>query len=197
MMVIDTEELDLILIQEPYEYQSRTVGFDKYRIFTAGKGKHRTVTIITNSNTDALLNTKLSDEDTVIWEIIHKNIQFYATSMDFDIEDQTENKFTKMDAISRLAKHGRILIAADRNAQSKMWHDVKTNSRGKKLEEYLVSKQLHIINEESETFTFHNYRGTSNIDLTITNDKLTAAVNEWEISPDESLSDHKYIKYKI
>jgi hypothetical protein len=40
MKVIDTEEPDLILIQEPYEYQNRPVVIEKkYRIFTAGNGK--------------------------------------------------------------------------------------------------------------------------------------------------------------
>ena len=33
------------------------------------------------------------------------------------------------------------------------WHDTLTNTRGKKLEEYLASKQLHIVNEESERST--------------------------------------------
>jgi hypothetical protein len=67
--------------------------------------------------------------------------------------------------------------------------DVITNSRGRKLEEYLASKQLHITNEESERTTFHNSRGSSNIDLTITNNKLISYVNRWEISSEESLSD--------
>jgi hypothetical protein len=40
MKVVVPEEPDLILIQEPYEYQNRPVGIEKkYRIFTAGNGK--------------------------------------------------------------------------------------------------------------------------------------------------------------
>ena len=60
----------------------------------------------------------------------------------------------------RFVKGGRILIAVDSNARLKTWHDVKTNSRGRKMEEYLASKQLHIIDEESDSFTFHNSRGS-------------------------------------
>jgi len=65
------------------------------------------------------------------------------------------------------------------------------------MEEYVASKQLHIINEESDRFTFHNSRGSSNIDSPVINNNLTAAVNEWEISAEESSSDHNYLKYKI
>jgi len=44
---------------------------------------------------------------------------------------------------------------------------------------------------------FHNSMGSSNIDLTITNDKLILDIIEWEISTEESLSYHNYLKYNI
>jgi len=103
----------------------------------------------------------------------------------------------KMDELLRFVKGGRILKAVDSNSRSKTWHDFKTNSRGRKLEEYLVSRHLHIINEESERPTFFNSIRLSNIDLTIANNNLIAEVNEWGISNEESLSDHNYLQYKI
>jgi hypothetical protein len=69
--------------------------------------------------------------------------------MYFDTEDQIENNFSKIDAILQFAKGEKILIATDSNSRSMTWHDIIMNSRGKKLEEYLASKQLHILNEES------------------------------------------------
>jgi len=116
--------------------------------------------------------------------------------MYLDIEEQIENSFTNIDKI-QFTKGARVLIATDGNSRSKTWHDKITNSRGKKLEEYLASRYLHIINEESEMFTFHNSRGSSNIDLTITNNNLIADVHEWEISEEESCLDHNFLKYKI
>jgi hypothetical protein len=63
MKVTETEEPDLILVQQPYEYQNRPIGIDKkYRIFMAGNGKHRAAIIIINSKIDAILITKISDE---------------------------------------------------------------------------------------------------------------------------------------
>jgi len=117
--------------------------------------------------------------------------------MYLDHEEQIENKFHKMDEIISFISGGRILIAADCNAGSKTWYDVLTNSRGRKLEEYIASKQLHIINVKSERSTFHNSKGSSNIDLTITNDKLISDVIGWEIGTEESLSGHNYLKYEI
>ena len=41
LKITDTDETDIIFIQEPYEYQNRPAGTgNKYRKFTAGTGKH-------------------------------------------------------------------------------------------------------------------------------------------------------------
>jgi SAM-dependent MidA family methyltransferase len=88
MKVTDREQPALLFIQEPYELQNRLLGIDKkYRIFTAGDGKHTAAIIITNNRIDAILITKFSDEDTVFLEIIHENQKCFAASMYFDLED--------------------------------------------------------------------------------------------------------------
>ena len=198
MNMIEKEDPDLIFVQEPSEYQNKPVGIEKKcRIFTAGNRKHREAIVIPNNKIDAKLITQISNEDAVFFELIHAKIKFFAVSMYLDIEEQIENSFTKIDEILQFAKGARILIATDSNSRSKTWHDKITNSRGKKLEEYLASRHLHIINDQSEKFTFHNSRGSSNIDLTITNNNLIADVQEWEISEEESCTDHNFLKFKI
>jgi len=117
--------------------------------------------------------------------------------MYFDIQGQIESNLNKIDEIMKLTKGGNVLIAADTNARSKTWHDHGTKSRDKKLEEFLVATQLNTINEYSERNTFNNTRWVSNIDLTITNNNLLKHVLDWEISEEESLADHNYIKFKL
>jgi hypothetical protein len=198
MKITETEDPDQLLIQESYEYQNKPPGMEKKnRIYTAGTGKHREAIIVINSKIDAILIAQLSEEDTVVLEIVHRKQKCFAASMYFDHEEQTENKFYKLDEIISFSNEGRILIAANCNATSKTWYDVLTKSRGRKLEEYITSKQLHIINEISERSTFPNSRGSSNIDLTITNDEVILDSIGWEISTQESLSDHNYLKCNI
>jgi ribonuclease HI len=198
MKVIDTDEIDLILIQEPYEYQNRPAGIENtYRTYTAGTGKHRAAIIIRNCNIDAILITKISDEDTVVLELTYGKLKLYAASMYFDIQDQMGKNFNKLDELMTLSPNGKILIGADTNSRSKTWHDVSTNTRGKKLEDFLASSDLLIINEKSEKKTFHNSIGSSNIDLTMVSSNLLADICGWEISTEDSLSDHNYLKYKI
>jgi len=50
LQTIDTNETDIIFIQEPDVYQIRPAGLGKkYRIFTAGMGKHRSALLIIKS----------------------------------------------------------------------------------------------------------------------------------------------------
>jgi len=60
---------------KPDEFQNESTGINKNeRIFTAGKCKIRVTIIIINTKTASILITKLSDEDTVLVEIIHENL---------------------------------------------------------------------------------------------------------------------------
>jgi len=55
-------------------------------------------------------------------------------------------------------KGGKLIMGVDSNSRSTMWHD-KINTRGKKLEEFIASYHLHVINEEHERTTFQSTRG--------------------------------------
>jgi hypothetical protein len=88
-----------------------------------------------------------------------------------------------------------VLLAIDSNSTSTSWHDTQTNKRGRILEEFLISKHLYILNEESPLTTFLNSRGSSDIDLMVISNQLLSAVEYWEISDQESCSDHSTIKF--
>jgi hypothetical protein len=83
----------------------------------------------------------------------------------------------------------------DSNSRSVAWHDSQTNNRGKIREKYIISKYLYIMNEQSELTTFQNRIESSNIDLTVVNNQLVKALENWVISEEESCSDHKIIKF--
>jgi len=88
-----------------------------------------------------------------------------------------------------------LLIAVDSNSRSTTWHDSQTNKRRTILEEYTMNRNFHIMNEESDQTTFQSRRGSSNLDVTIVNNQLLNALQNWEISAEESCSDHNIIKF--
>ena len=102
-----------------------------------------------------MLIQQLSDADTVAVEII-TGTKIIAVSMYFDRENHIEQDLEKMDLVLQHAKDTGVFFASDSNARSKLWHDNLTNTRGRILEEYITSKQLYIVNEESSYTTFRN-----------------------------------------
>ena len=78
----------------------------------------------------------------------------------------------------------------DSNARSTTWYDAITNRRGKILEEFILSNRLNIRgNEDSAITTFESTMGTSNIDLTIADNKMIELLHTWQCNEQENLSD--------
>jgi len=117
--------------------------------------------------------------------------------MYFDITEEIERELDKIDEILEFTNGNGLVITVDSNSRPMAWHDIKTNKRGKIMEEYIISKNLYIMNEESERTTFHTRRGSSNIHLTMVNNQPLKALKNWEISEEESCSDHSIIKLAI
>jgi hypothetical protein len=117
--------------------------------------------------------------------------------MYLDITEDMNNKTAKVDEILKFGTGVGILLAMDSNSRSQAWHDKQTNARGRKLEEYLLSRDLNIMNEESDLTTYQSRRGRSNIDLTIINNCILKHFKDWEISTEDSCSDHNIIKFKL
>jgi len=47
-----------------------------------------------------------------------------------------------------------LLLALDSNARSKIWSDTHTNSRGRAMEEYIITRDLLMVNVDSDVPTF-------------------------------------------
>lgn len=194
--IIDEENTDILCLQEPYEIRNKIAGMPRrLKIFTAGQGRHRAAIAVNNNHLGTILIKQLSDEDTVVLEITFSDLKMIIASLYFDITRHIEIDLRKIEKITQHAKGAGVLIAIDSNSRSSSWHDTITNERGRILEEFLLSQQLYILNEESHQTTFRSTRGASNIDITVTNVRLLSTVTDWEISDQESCSDHSIIRY--
>ena len=192
------EGTDIIFIQEPYIIQNKVIRISKkYKTYSALEGRCRAAIVVANNKLDTMLIHQLPDADTATVEIILGNINLTATSMYFDREKPIEHDLVKMESALQYAKGTALLFATDSNARSTLLYDKLTNSRGRILEEFLISKQLYIMNKDSNITTFSNSLGTSNIDMTIISTQLLNKVPGWTISEQESISDHNFIKYVI
>jgi len=65
--------------------------------------------------------------------------------MYFDIGQQIEVESAKIEATLQHAKGAGVLIEMDSNSMSVSWHDSTRKVSDRDLEEFLISKQLHIV----------------------------------------------------
>jgi hypothetical protein len=89
-----------------------------------------------------------------------------------------------------------LIVGRDANAHHIMWGSTGTNPRGESLMEFLISSNLNILNHSNEpTFVVRNRKEV--IDLTLGTNKIGDLVNNWHVSAEPSLSDHRYICFQI
>jgi len=60
-----------------------------------------------------------------------------------------------------------LILSLDSNARNKLWFDKYTNARGRTMEEYIIRRDLHIVNTDTSIPLFETNRGRSWIDLTV------------------------------
>ena len=65
------------------------------------------------------------------------------------------------------------------------------------MEEYIITRDLHILNTEMGIPSFETNRGHSWIDLTLRNSKLAQNTKRWTCGEEESCVDHKRIFFDI
>jgi hypothetical protein len=111
--------------------------------------------------------------------------------MYFDINRKIKIDMLKIEAILLHSKGADVLIAIDSNSKSISWQDILTNRGGR-----IPYEQLHTLKESAYT-TLRSRRGTSNIDVIVISFQLLNTVVEWEISEQESCSDHSIFQYAI
>jgi len=74
----------------------------------------------------------------------------HYTNISEHVLGQTESQRKILTKVDKILKHwirGGFFIAMDSNASSRTGHDTTTNNRGKHLEEYVINKHMHIMNE--------------------------------------------------
>jgi len=177
MQLMVKENIGIALIQEPYLIRGKPQRItSRYRTFIAGGGNSRAAIVISDTRVNPLHITQHSDKEAVLLEINDGQTHFYAASIYLDYRDPIENSIKTIEEIVKFTKERKLIIAMDSNPRSTTWHDVLTNLRGKVLEEFFASNQLHIINEDSDKTTFQSSRGSSNIDLTIVKNQMLAFI---------------------
>ena len=160
-------------------------------------GKNRAAIIINNNEADVMTIAQGSQEDAILTEIRYKGLSLYGASLYNPFDRDIVRDIETIENILQLTKGEGLILASDSNARSKLWFDKHTNARERTMGEYILTRDLHIINTETGIPSFETNRGPSWIDLTLCNSQLTQNTKRWTCGEEESCADHKIICFDI
>ena len=89
-----------------------------------------------------------------------------------------------------------LIWSLDSNSKHSMWHSPVTDARGRRMVEFLTEHSL-ITGNEKDGPTFSGALGESWIDLTITTLHSAHKIQNWNVSDEETQSDHNLILYNF
>ncbi|XP_076482497.1 uncharacterized protein LOC143304049 [Bombus vancouverensis nearcticus] len=88
------------------------------------------------------------------------------------------------------------LVLGDFNAHSTAWGSRRTNGRRRVVQDWAAALDLRLMNQGSSR-TCVAWRVESIVDFTLANHAVSRRVSGWEVSPEETLSDHLYILMEV
>ena len=127
-----------------------------------------------------------------------ESILVYVCSLyldiNFDVKSRLFCKLVDMCNQERIP----LIVGMDSNAHSPLWGCPDRNERGEGLEEIFLTKNLTVMNVGNVP-TFVAGVGESIIDVTVMNCMAleNLKLTDWNVSTEDSLSDHKYILYNL
>lgn len=203
---ISTKGIDVLAIQEPYVYNGTVPGLGiTTKVVTDSKtftriptiNKIHTAIAITNPEYTVLKLEHLSNTHCICIEISGRGYVGYIVNVYFQWCEEIEQYIQHLDMVLKHLKGKSIIVCADTNAKSVLWHSNCTDDRGGKLETLIAQHDLFILNRPSDTCTFMNFNGTSNIDVTLATSACYNKVTHWKIHRDCTTSDHNLITFNI
>lgn len=192
---IREQNLDIILIQEPYQNLKGIFG---YECFKADGDGVKVVTLVRKSLGQVWMRRDCLSENVVVVELALA--QRERTLMIVNVYDEPPrpgDPVSKFRDISGWLENRResMIVAGDLNARNVMWGGEITDARGEALHEWMVFNGWRMENDPTDPPSFFSNRGTSWVDLV-----MSKGIRVCERSVDvdeETLSDHRYITYEI
>lgn len=90
-----------------------------------------------------------------------------------------------------------IIIAGDFNAKHAVWGQEVSDARGSQLIDFTSQHGLAVLNDPLSPPTYETAYVSSWIDVTLATPALLSDGYSWEVSEDDSLSEHRYIQVSI
>ena len=190
-------DLFIYLITEPRSNHGKVFGLPRrnYITYNYKKGRARSC-ILVNSKINSQLLEQFTNND-VVTIMIQGPPPYKSIIISSIYSDITKTIDPLIQEVITFCKNSKLplILSGDTNSHSSLW-GLETNGRGHQFEELIFTNDLMVMNEGRE-WTFTSHLGNSIIDVTLVNQEARGLVTNWMVDKDDSLSDHRYIKYNV
>lgn len=190
----------LALIQEPWVANTQVLGLnDAGKILCDNTGMRPRACIVFNKNVDFLPITEVCNSDLVAAFVNLKGwngarVIMCSAYLPGEKEDPTEDLAR---VVAYAAQHNaELLIGCDANAHHTSWGSTDTNKRGEVLFDFLITNHLITLNVGC-TPTFVTRVRQEVLDITIVTNNLARHIDKWQVSNENSMSDHRHITFEV
>ena len=190
---------EIVLVQEPWVVKERVCGLNIdgfHNLYIKGKGTPRSCMLV-NKKCSPLILPNFSDRDNVCVaiKVADQTVWLASSYMPHDADDPPPGslKGAIREAASKCIP---MIVGTDANAHHSIWGSTDINERGELLLEFILSQSLTICNRGNEP-TFITSLRREVLDITLVNEQASELIRSWRVSPDDSMSDHRYIEFKV
>lgn len=193
------------LIQEPYSYKGAVRGIcetNNGKLFYKFSEANPRSCIFVKNNVIARPLTKFCSRDLVAVSIemnlggTKRDVVVCSAYLPYDSSSPPPTpELTELVEYCRRNNRD-LIIGSDVNAHHTTWGSTDINDRGRALLEYLFTTDLVTLNQGNEP-TFVTARRAEVLDVTLCNSRLSKYVEQWRVSSEPSLSDHRHILFNI
>ena len=189
---------DILLFQEPHFYNKKVIGFPlNFNVNFKECERPKTGIALVNPLLNAINNCSSTEDDLSVSIVNCDKRKIAFLSCYCSPSESISGKLLKIEKAINSLPTKDFIIAIDSNAHSKIWDDRREDRRGDKVNEFIASNNLILLNNGNRRPTFENRRGYSNIDLTLCSVNISDKVKNWKVLDEISASDHNYIYFEI
>lgn len=188
----EEHNLDFLIAQEYYHTQElREHSIDVNNSAFAS-------VMVFNKNLTFTFLRHLSTRYCAVVEVFSAEYKFFVVSYYFKFCEAIGPHITHLSHVIRSLGSSHIIIGADCNASSPLWHGPSRSSDAERriaMEEFVAEFNLTVCNDPLAPPTYCSSTGESYIDITLTSGNVP--IESWWVHPDASSSDHRLISFEV
>jgi ribonuclease HI len=203
---INNKHIDVALIQEPWVYKGGVCGLGSIncQLLAARLGDQSPrASILIKNEFQAMFLPQFSSRDTVSARLTYRNDsgadrEILICSAYFPIDSETPPPNREVAALVEYSNNNRIplIIGCDANAHHYVWGSADVNARGEEVLQFITANQLLSLNVGVEPTFVTSVRQTV-IDVTMCSESVGGVIEDWHVSKEASMSDHRYVRFNL